>query len=457
MITAKPLSYEEAWHFLDRLQFFKIKLGLDSMQSFMESLDNPHLQFPVVHIGGTNGKGSVGATLLSILATEGYRVGFYTSPHLSSVRERFRINNSYISRDDFARQAEKIIHILNGRQITYFEFTTVLAMLWFAEQRVDLAILEVGLGGRLDATNIVIPLVSLITNVSMDHEQHLGNTIEEVAYEKAGIIKEEVPVVTGTSGKAALRVIEDKAVEKKSPLYVLGRHFDGLPAGVNKSAWNYTAPDIPGRDLIPPRMTLPLAMKGDYQVGNAAMAAAALDVIAERFPVSPENLRQGLLRVRWPGRLEEFWLNRGTQAVVREMPETADGLYHFLLDGAHNPEGAKALRRSLDSDFIYGHLILVWASMADKDIGSTLLQIAPLADRIIFTRPDEERSAAPESLRKLLPQGLRAKAHCLASVPLALERAMEGCERNALICVAGSLYLVGRARQILLGELVDGS
>ena len=163
MQTTVTLSYEDAWKFLDQLQFFKIKLGLDAMTAFMEPLDNPHLKFPSIHIGGTNGKGSVGSTLLSILTAAGYKVGFYTSPHLSSVRERFKIGATYISRQAFARYAQQIISILEGRQITYFEFTTALAMLWFAEEKVDLAILEVGLGGRLDATNIITPLVAVIT------------------------------------------------------------------------------------------------------------------------------------------------------------------------------------------------------------------------------------------------------------------------------------------------------
>ena len=447
MTTIKNTNYQDAWSFLDQLQFFKIKLGLDSMNMFMESLNNPHLQFPSIHIGGTNGKGSVGATLLSILTSSGYKVGFYTSPHLSSVRERFRIGDTFISRDEFARQAEKIIHILNGRQITYFEFTTALAMLWFAENKVDLAILEVGLGGRLDATNIVTPLVSVITNVSMDHEQYLGNTISQVASEKAGIIKSNIPVITGASDKEALNVISDMAKKLGSSLYSRGLDFSGEQVHGNKSLWSYKSIQS---SLV---SDLPLNMKGEYQIDNASLALATLEIINPSFPVTQEQMKQGLSKVHWPGRLEEFWWTTSGQINHQPAPDK-DFAYHILLDGAHNPDGALALKKSLKHDFLNERLILVWASMADKDISSTLLQIAPLADVIIFTKPDEERSADPSMLANLLPENMQPKAVCIDSVRYALDRAMAEYTPGSMICIAGSLYLVGRARQILCGELV---
>jgi dihydrofolate synthase/folylpolyglutamate synthase len=448
MVTLQHISYPDAWTFLDRLQFFKIKLGLDSMTMFMQSLDNPHLEFPCIHIGGTNGKGSVGATLVSTLTTAGYTVGFYTSPHLSSVRERFRIGDTFISESEFARQAEKVIHILNERQITYFEFTTALAMLWFAESKVDLAIFEVGLGGRLDATNIVTPMVSVITNVSMDHEQYLGDTIPEVAAEKAGIIKPGVPVVTGVSDKHALGVISDVAEKENSPLYIMGRDFSGSQFHNNKSLWSYKGLQSSAQP------ELPLNMKGEYQVGNASLALATLEVISPLFQVTMKQLQQGLAHVRWPGRLEEFWRSVSGE-ITRKPARGKTPSYHFLLDGAHNPEGALALKKSLEQDFVYERLILVWASMADKDIHSTLMQIAPLAEHIIFTRPDEERSAQPELLMNLLPDNQQHKAVCIDSVSLALDHAMTEYTPGTLICIAGSLYLVGRVRQVLCGELVD--
>ena len=438
----RAMSYQDAWSYLDRLQFFKIKLGLDSMNLFLESLGNPQHAVPCIHIGGTNGKGSVGATLLAILSAAGYRVGFYTSPHLSSVRERFRIGDAFIPEDDFAREAGRIVDILDGRQITYFEFTTALAMLWFADRQVDLAILEVGLGGRLDATNVVTPLVSVITNVGLDHEQYLGYSIREVAAEKAGIIKPGIPVVTGVANDDALAVIAAAAERNNSPLFLLRSDFFGTRPGTGDNHWSYRGLEKQRRTV---RYTdLPLQLKGAHQVDNASIALAALEVIERHIAVSEIDIRRGLNHVQWPGRLEEFRLGK-------EKP------VHFLLDGAHNPDGARTLKKSLQNDFNYDRLLLVWASMADKDIGKTLMEVAPLAERIIFTRPETERSALPEDMVRLLPEKLRAQAFCTASVPEALDLAINMCRPTDMICIAGSLYLIGRVRQLLHGELADGS
>ena len=219
------MNYREAWEFLDNLQFFKIKLGLESMTRFMARLGHPQQGLRFIHVAGTNGKGSVAATLLAILAQAGFRVGVYTSPHLSSVRERFRINDGFISQEAFARHASRIALVMASEQITYFEFTTALAFLWFAEQQVDFVILEVGMGGRLDATNIVTPQLSIITNIAMDHEAYLGGTLAEIAVEKAGIIKAGVPVVSGVLEPSAAEVIRRLAAEARAPISTLGDGF----------------------------------------------------------------------------------------------------------------------------------------------------------------------------------------------------------------------------------------
>jgi dihydrofolate synthase/folylpolyglutamate synthase len=448
------LSYRDAWSFLDRLQFFKIKLGLDSMNQFLDSLGHPHKRFPSIHIGGTNGKGSVGATLLSILHASGSNVGLYTSPHLSSVRERFRVGNRYISESEFAENAEKIIRILDGRQITYFEFTTTLAMLWFADMQVDLAILEVGLGGRLDATNVVEPMVSVVTNVSMDHEQYLGNTIIEVAREKAGIIKPGVPLVTGETADAPLAVLTSTAEKLKSPAFIMGRDFKGLADPTNKNLWSYEGLTNSNHENKTRLTDLPLAMKGDYQVDNASVALAALEAITHHFPVRELHIRNGLEKVAWPGRLEEFWLD-GQGKILRVITDRHAPLTHILLDGAHNPAGASALKKSLLTDFSYNRLVLIWASMADKDMNGTLHAIAPLSKEIIFTQPEAERSATPEVLFNLLPKYLQSRASCAANVKDAIRLAINKLLPGDMICIAGSLYLVGKARQILCGELVQ--
>ena len=442
------MNYQEAWAFLDNLQFFKIKLGLESMSQFLDSVGNPHRGLRFIHVAGTNGKGSVSTTLRTILTRVGYKVGLYTSPHLSCVRERFRIDDRFISEEAFARQASAIREALGERQITYFEFATALALLWFAEEQVDVAILEVGMGGRLDATNVVIPLVSVVTNVSMDHEQYLGNTLAAVAFEKAGVIKPGVPVVAGVGPDDSLAVVAQVCEERNAPLFLLGREFDAVrgPEG----SWEYR-----GIDKSHSFADLHCRLKGGYQIGNAALALAALETISTILPVSGEAIRQGLLSVTWPGRLEYFCLADGkpVECPAEGVVEQPASLHRYLLDGAHNPAGVESLRDALVSEFSYDHLILVWACMGDKDVAATLIAIAPLADRIIFTRPESERSATPEQLAAILPAEERDKAQGAPTVGEALVLAADMARNGDLICVAGSLYLVGAARKILLGEV----
>ncbi len=445
------MNFQESWAFLDALQFFKIKLGLDSMNHFLEHLNNPHRTIPFVHIGGTNGKGSVGSNLLSILSQAGYRVGFYTSPHLSSVRERFRINDQYISEDDFAREANKIINVLGDDQITYFEFTTTLAFLWFASENVDLAILEVGMGGRLDATNIITPLVSVITNVSMDHEQYLGNTLEEISTEKAGIIKTKVPVVSGATDNVPQEIIKKTCSSKQSPLMLLERDFLAKPTN---NTWQYTQTNKD--DTITPwdLRNLPISLGGNYQISNAALSIATLNMLQSKgFPVSEQHIRNGLDLVRWPGRLEEFWETEQNE-ILHQQPEINKETKHYLLDGAHNSAGINALCEALSQSFPRDKLILIWAAMADKDLNKTLPVIAPLADTIILTQPENERSATPEQLKETLPDNLQENTYCLPDIKKALAHATNTANANDLICIAGSLYLIGAVRQSLLGDLV---
>jgi len=452
------MNFEEVWKFLDNLQFFKIKLGLESMRIFLEELGSPEEKLKFVHVAGTNGKGSVAVTMLTLLAKAGYRVGLYTSPHLSSVRERFRINNEYISEEEFAEEGSRIHAILNGRQITYFEFSTALAMLWFAKRKVDLVILEVGLGGRLDATNVVTPLVSVITNVSMDHEMYLGNTLPEIASEKAGIIKERVPVVAGIGLEGTeeenivLSVIEKLSNDKKAPLFLPGRDFFVEPTGTG--TWDYWAMKRKdGCCRLREKLTgLSTNLKGKYQMINTGVALATLEMLDQfGFTVDVETIRSGLLEVSWPGRLESFCLSRKDGSPIDCSDQTA---LHYMLDGAHNPAGVKALTEALENDYEYDRLILVWAAMTDKDFRVVLPKIAVLADEIIFTRLEYERSASPEQLVQVLPPEIRSKARCENRVEKALAKAAEIAGTKDLICIAGSLYLIGEVRKQLLGELV---
>jgi len=435
------MDYQQAWTFLDQLQFFKIKLGLEAMRTFLGRLGHPEEAVPWLHIAGTNGKGSVGATLHACLEAAGLRTGLYTSPHLSSVRERFRIGSTFISREEFADLATEIAGVLDGDTITYFEFTTALAMLWFAREKTDLAILEVGMGGRLDATNVVSPRVSLITNVSMDHEQYLGDTLEAVAREKAGIIK-TAPVVCASRDKRVIAVLEERCRATGAALRLIDRDFSGRL--LDRGRWSY-------RGMAWFLDDLPLAMRGGYQVDNAALALAALEILAEQgIVLSKEQIATGLARTRWPGRLELLRLGADRKPV----PDTAPCRWRFLLDGAHNPAGASALRSALEEEFSHRRLLLLWGAMADKDLGATLNAIAPLASQIWFTRAESQRSAEPEQLAAALAAPSETRFLLCPSVEKALEQACAEAEPEDLICVAGSLYLVGRVRQLLLGGLV---
>ena len=451
------MNYQEVWTFLDNLQFFKIKLGLKSMRMFLDELGSPEEELKFVHVAGTNGKGSVAVTLLSLLSRAGYKVGLYTSPHLSSVRERFRINDEYISEAEFAEEGSRIHDILAGRQITYFEFTTALALLWFARRKVDLAILEVGLGGRLDATNVITPLVSIITNVSMDHEMYLGNTLAEIAGEKAGIIKEDVPVVSGVGTgetedeRIVLTVVEHFCKERRAPLFLHGRDF--FMEQTDDSSWDYWAMKRKGCCQLRKKIKgLSFRMKGKYQAVNTGVALAALEILEQfEFSVDDEDIRAGLLEVAWPGRMESFCLSRLDGKQVDCADENA---VHYMLDGAHNPAGVTALCEALENEIDYERLILVWAAMSDKDFRLVLPRIARRAGVIIFTRLQYERSAKPEHMAQVLPEEVRDRVICDNSLDSALAKAAEIAGARDLICIAGSLYLVGEARKRLLGPLV---
>jgi len=451
------MNYQQAWEFLDNLQFFKIKLGLDSMTGFLDSVDHPQQNLRFVHIAGTNGKGSVAITLQKILALSGYQVGLFTSPHLSSVRERFRINDRFISRADFARHATRIRQVLGDRQITYFEFTTALALLWFAAQKVDLVILEVGMGGRLDATNVIRPLVSVITNVTMDHEAYLGNTLSQVATEKAGIIKPGVPVVSGVALDVSREVVAETCGRLEAPLYLLGRDFH-VAHKAGGGCWGYTGLRPAGRRLS----ELRCGLVGVHQQDNAALVLATLELLeTEGFHAPEDNIRQGLLQVRWPARLEHFCLDMAFDSGrLVDCPTDLDApkpatLRRFLIDGAHNPAGVASLKLTLEKEFPRRKLFMIWGSMTDKDATSGLAMLAPLCDVIIFTRPAGERSAEPESLPALLTSDQRNKAVCKLKVVEALQVAMEQASAVDLIIIAGSLYLAGETRKHLLGELVE--
>jgi len=427
------MSIRQAEDWLNQRQLFTIKLGLDTTSALLAQLGNPqdHLQ-QIIHIAGTNGKGSVGASLLAMLSAAGFRTGFYSSPHLVRVQERFRINDRLMLEADFAVLVARLAAITESGhyQPTYFECTTLLALMWFAEQKVDAAILEAGMGGRLDATNVVRPSIVIITDISRDHEQHLGSAIAAIAGEKAGIVKPGVPTIFSGRTPEAVPVIEARCLQTHSPLSLFGRDFSAQAAA--PGTFDYQGPT--GVNL----RALPLTLKGDHQVVNAGLALAALDLLAPVFPVTPEVIAAGLRQVRWPCRMELLIVQRREKTV------------RVLLDGAHNEAGVAALVRSLRVDYAGCRLLLIWGNMADKDMGPPIFDLLTLAAVVMLTRTESPRFAQPEALYGALPPEIRAKTRWYEPVEQALEAMIEQAEPGDLVCVAGSLYLAGHVRHLLI-------
>jgi dihydrofolate synthase/folylpolyglutamate synthase len=402
---------------------FGVRPGLETIRQILDRLDHPEQQFPVIHIAGTNGKGSTAAFLASILQEGGYRVGLFTSPHLISYTERFRINGSEISEEALILLAERVLAVAPV-EATFFEVTTALAFLYFAQERVDLAVMEVGMGGRLDATNAAPGILSVITPVSLDHCRYLGDTIREIAGEKAGVITGNGPVVCSTQDDAALSVVAARCTSTGSPLFRCGSEFraewrpDGLAYhGLNSSVSRLT-PGIPG----------------DYQRDNAACALAAAELLAESgFPLELSSLTHGIAAASWPGRMELF-----------------PGPPRLLLDGAHNPAGVAALLASL-AKIKRERLFLITGLMADKDRDGVLGPLLSVADEVVTVNVDlPQASSAVELADFCSARGARAVA--AGSVTQGLAAAANRAGPDDLLLVTGSLYLVGEARGVLLNQ-----
>ncbi len=411
---------------LYRLRRFGIKLGLATISRLMRGLGNPQDRFSSIHIAGTNGKGSIAAFLSSVLAHGGYKVGLYTSPHLVRFNERIQINGSPISDKDVARVAEVVQRVYTqGEPPTFFECATAMALYHFASEKVDWAVLETGMGGRYDATNVVHPEVSVISNISMEHQEYLGDTLAKIAREKAGIIKRGAGVVTGAGQKSALRVIEQVATEKEVPLYRLGKE---IRIRKDKGAFTYL-----GINRRWPRVKIGLI--GDHQVTNAALALGALELLLEKgFYLTDEAVYSGLAATRWPGRLEVF---------SREP--------FILLDGAHNPSAVKTLKKFLENSFSSRQLTMVVGILEDKAWKPMLRDLAGVAHRMILTRPQYERAADPHELASFV-RPLKQDLVVIPKLADAISFALEEAGNADAVCITGSLYTVGDAKAYLEGS-----
>jgi len=386
----------------------------------------PQKQFLCVHVAGTNGKGSTAAFLAAILLAAGYRVGLYTSPHLQSFCERIRIDGTAISESEVVALTETIRPLTAQIPVTFFEFTTVMALSAFAEHKVDIAILETGLGGRLDATNAVTAELSLITPISFDHQEHLGATLEAIAGEKAGIIKEGVPVICSEQEEEVFAVVRRQAATCHAPLLCAGRDFS---VTVNDSG-SFDYHDIDDHQL----QALNSGLPGDHQPHNAALAiAAAFRLRQQGLNIGDDAIRQGLAQVDWPGRLE-WW----------------GGKRQILLDGAHNAAGATVLAAYLAS---LNAPTLHWlvGVKNDKNFHEILAAILPLTSRLYAVAPPEVKATEPEKLVTVARQS-NVPAQAFASVAEGLQAARAACNPLDIILVAGSLFLVGAVRELLCNE-----
>ena len=434
------MTYPEAIRFLYSLRWFGAKFGLSNTFKLAALAGNPQNQLRFIHVAGTNGKGSTCAMLESIYRAAGLRVGLFTSPHLVAFGERIQVNRRVISERNIARLVAEMQSLLEegwgmpdaiipssgpGREVeprgpkdshaaatehpTFFEVVTVMALRYFAEQECDLVIWETGLGGRLDATNIVKPLASVITNIQYDHQKWLGETPASIASEKAGIIKTGVPVLTATDATEALHVIAETARWQEAPLTTLS------PAEMDR----------------PPLSTLQLPLPGQHQRMNAAVAVATVRALASQIPVSEDTIRAGLSHVHWAGRL---------QLVTRPTGQ------RLLLDGAHNVGGAGILAAAMKQYFPAAEPTLVLGILRDKDWPAMCDILAPLARRILLVPVPSERSATPQELAEACRRANpRAQVIECASLGEALEKTIE----DGFVTIGGSLYLIGEAMELL--------
>lgn len=438
------MDYNGSLAYLADLGKFGSVLGLERILGLLEELNHPEKKIKTIHVTGTNGKGSVTAFLSNILKASGYKVGTFTSPHFVKYNERMTINGEDISDEAFTKlveqvaEAEEKFKIRGGQQPTQFEVLTAMAFVYFLEQKVDYAVVEVGMGGLWDSTNVITPELSLITNVTLEHTNVLGKTVEEIAEQKAGIIKPGVPVVTAAVGEA-LEVIRAKANEEQAKLYVYGTDFtaEGLESSVEGQVFAFKDFGKETEDFrsdLENAATYRTTLLGDHQLLNAAVALKGARVLAALGAknITATTLEEGIAATTWPGRLE----------CIGKKPTV-------LLDGAHNPSGVTVLRNALDKYYPEGKRYFVFGMMADKDMQQVAGILFRPEDKVFAVTADfSPRAARGEDLARLIG----SKASAYANVLEAYKEALREAGSGDIICVCGSLYLVGTFKAALQEE-----
>ncbi len=423
-------GYKEALDFIMRRELFGVKLGLDNITRFLSRLDNPQEKFRSVHIAGTNGKGSTAASIESILRRAGYKTGIFTSPHLTDYRERIRVNGKQISKSYIVDFVRKYNSIISRHKITFFETCTALAFCYFADRKVDIAIVEVGLGGRLDATNTLIPVLSIITDISLDHTNILGDSLTRIAFEKAGIVKPGIPVLAGIMPGEPRKEIERICRERKAPFIRLSRK-DFKTYGGNAEFSPRFDFDYCQNGLKLNRVCS--GLYGDHQIDNSALSIRAVDLLKnDGFFAGKRNIRLGLRNVYWPGRFEIIKV-KGRPTVI--------------LDVGHNPSGIKALVKCFKKVFPKQMADIVMGFVRNKNIDESVRYIESIARRVEIVRLNTHRSAEPEEIASFFNKSLTVNIS--QSIINSTMRLVDSAGPDDKIIICGSHYAVGEIRPLL--------
>ncbi|EQK44970.1 bifunctional FolC family protein [[Clostridium] bifermentans ATCC 19299] len=431
------MNYNEALQFIHESHKFGMRLGLDNIKKLLELLGDPQNNLKIIHVAGTNGKGSTCSFISSILKESGYKVGLYTSPFLETFTERIRVNGENIREEEVGKIVslikEKIeIMVIEGYSYpTEFEIVTAMAFYYYNQEKVDFVALEVGLGGRYDATNVIDkPVVSAITSISLDHTGILGDTLGKIAFEKGGIIKEDCPTIVYPQQEEASEVIKNICAEKKSKYIECDfKNIEIKSSNINSQIYSC---NINGKELS----DLEIKLIGDHQIKNSIVALNVIEYLNDIkiTNISEENIRKGLLETKWPGRIEK----------ISENPM-------FIIDGAHNEEGAKSLANSIDKYFENKNKILVIGMLEDKDIESVLDLLIPKFNRVITTTPDNPRAIDANKLKEKIER-YNIEVTCKPNIKEAVDYALEISNKDDVIISAGSLYMIGNVRTIIVNK-----
>ena len=421
---------------------------LSKMRGLVQRLGSPELKYPVIHVAGTKGKGSVCTMLGSILTTSGFRTGVYTSPHMETIHQRMAVDGKLVTDDQMLAVFERFEPIVaeydqwlasqNRRPVTFFEFTTSMAMQFFADQKCDAVVLETGLGGRLDSTNVCQPKLCVVTNISLDHTKQLGTTLEKIASEKAGIIKPNVPVISGVTGEPCQPVIQDVAADRSSPVlqrdrdFSIQRHSDGVH-------FDFT---MKTGDNVVGIKNLQSGMLGSHQADNAALAvAAAIELRASDWKIDDDAIRTGLLRARLAGRMEQVCSQPNVILDMGHNPASAEALRDYLCD--ISPDWKPATKRTL-----------IFATTKEKDCGNMLAVLLPIFDEIVFTQYQNNPRAMPTAdlLEHAVRLGFEQKVSVISQPDAAWTKSFSGVTDSDFICIAGSVFLLAELRGSVIAD-----